>query len=60
MGYNPNEKKTTDITIKPKDLENPAFDVLKKYIGELYKCYSDYQNEWPFLKSILKNIHMII
>ena len=57
-GYNPNEKKTTDITIKPKDLENPAFDVLKKYIGELYKCYSDYQNEWPFLKSILKNIHI--
>ena len=57
-GYNPNEKKTTDITINPKDLENPAFDVLKKYIGELYKCYSDYQNEWPFLKSILKNIHI--
>ena len=30
-GYNPTEKKTTDITINPKDLENPKFDVLKKY-----------------------------
>ena len=57
-GYNPKEKKTTDITINPKDLEKPEFDPLKKYIGELHKCYFNYQNEWPFLKSILKNIHI--
>ena len=57
-GYNPQAKKTIDIKINPKDLENPAFDVLKKYIGELYKCYLDYQNEWPFLKSMLENIHI--
>ena len=55
-GYNPTEKKTTDITINPKDLENPKFDVLKKYMGELHKCYLDYQNQWPFLKSMLKDI----
>ena len=57
-GYNPQEKKTTEIMINPKDLENSEFNVLKTYIGELHKCFSDYQNEWSFLKSILKNIHI--
>jgi|TARA_B110000438_G_C15812888_1_gene650518 hypothetical protein len=57
-GYNPKEKKTTDIMIKPKDLENPSFAALRKYIGELHKCYLEYQSEWPFLKSIIKNIHV--
>ena len=42
----------------PKDLENSEFNVLKTYIGELHKCFSDYQNEWSFLKSIFKNIHI--
>ena len=49
-GYNPKEKKTTDIKINPKDLQNAAYDPLKKYIGELHKCYLEYQKEWPFLK----------
>ena len=57
-GYNPEEKKTTDITISPKDLGNPKYSCLKEYIGELHKCYLEYQNEWSFLKSILKNIHI--
>ena len=57
-GYNPKEKKTTEIMINPKDLENSEFNVLKTYIGELHKCFSDYQNEWSFLKSIFKNIHI--
>ena len=56
--YNPKKKKTTDITINPKDLENPKFNVLKKYIGELHKCYLDYQNQWPFLKSVFNEVHI--
>ncbi len=57
-GYNPKEKKTTDITVNPKDLDDPEYACLKKYVKELHKCYLEYQNEWPFLKSILKNIHV--
>ena len=57
-GYNPKEKKTTDITVNPKDLNKPEYACLKNYINELHKCYLEYQNEWPFLKSILKNIHV--
>lgn len=57
-GYNPKEKKTTDIRINAKDLNSQTHISLKKYIEELHKCYLEYQNEWPFLKSILKNIHI--
>ena len=41
-----------------KDLNNPKYYCLKSYIGELHKCYLEYQKEWLFLKSILKNIHI--
>ena len=47
-------KKTTDIPVNPHDLKNPKFEVLKQYIDELYKCFIDYQNQWPFLKSVIK------
>jgi len=57
-GINPDEKKTTDIRINPNDLNNTYYVCLKKYIEQLHKCYLEYQNEWPFLKSILKNIHI--
>ena len=34
-GYNPKEKKTTDITVNPKDLDKPEYICLKKYIQSL-------------------------
>ena len=47
-------KKTTDIPVNPHDLKNLKFEVLKQYMDELYKCFIDYQNQWPFLKSVIK------
>jgi len=49
-------KSTTDITIKPNNLKDTKFKIFKQYVEELHKCYLDYQNQWPFLKSILKNV----
>ena len=49
-------KKRTDITITPNNLNNPKFEIFKQYVGELHKCYLDYQSQWPFLKSIFKEI----
>ena len=57
-GIDPKTKKTTDITITPNDLKKPKFEILKKYIGELHKCFLDYQNQWPFLKSMLKTVYV--
>ena len=53
-GFNLNIKKTTDIKIIPNDLENPKFEIFSQYIKELHKCFVDYQDQWPFLKSMLK------
>ena len=55
-GRNPEIKKTIDITLQPKDLEKTKFEILKQYMNELHKCYLDYQKQWPFLKTILKDI----
>ena len=55
-GVNLKIKKTTDITVHPNDLKKPKFEILKQYINQLHKCFLDYQNQWPFLKSIFKNI----
>ena len=56
IGKNLNVKSRIDISVNPNDLKNKKFAILKRYINELHKCYLDYQNQWPFLKSILKDI----
>ena len=57
-GINYKEKKTTDIPINPKKLNDPKFNILKIYISELFKCYMDYQTQWPFLKKMLSGIDL--
>lgn len=56
LGKNVEAKKTTDITIAPKDLNKPEYKIFKEYFGELHKCYLDYQSQWPFVKSIFGNV----
>ena len=51
-------KKTTDIYINPDNLKKPQFQILQKYINELHKCFLDYQNQWTFLKSMLKTVYV--
>ena len=48
-------KKRTDISIMPKDLENLKLKFFKNYISELYNCFKDYNDQWPFLKNVIKN-----
>ena len=57
-GKNLNLKKTIDITVRPNDLKKPKFEIFKQYINELHKCFLDYQNQWPFLKSMLKTFYV--
>ena len=56
VGENLKVKSRIDISVKPNDLKNTKFKIFKQYIDELHKCYLDYQNQWPFLKSMLKDI----
>ena len=55
-GTNYTNKKTTDISINPNDLKNDKYKCFSSYIDELYKCFIDYQLQWPFLKSLVKNV----
>ena len=50
------KKSRIDITVSPNDLKKPKFEIIKKYVNELHKCFLDCQNQWPFLKSILKKV----
>ena len=58
VGKNLKIKKTTDIYIYPDNLKKTKFEILKQYIDELHKCFLDYQNQWSFLKSMLKTVYV--
>ena len=42
-GVDLKKKKTIDIPINPKSLNDPKFEIFKLYIGELFNCFSDYK-----------------
>jgi hypothetical protein len=50
------KKKTTDISVRPNDLKNNEFKCFNNYIDELYKCFIDYQHQWPFMRSCIKDV----
>ena len=51
-GVNKKHKDSTDLAILPNQLDNPEFEIVRKYIECLYECYSDYVKQWPFLKRV--------
>ena len=51
-------KKTTDMTIDPKNLKLNDFSVLKDYISGLHDCFKDYQEQWPFFKQEIETIEI--
>ena len=57
-GVDPNIKKTVDMTIQPKDLELVGYEVFNSYIEELFLCYKDYVEQWPFLAETLSRVEI--
>ena len=51
-GIDKNIKSSTDISISPNELSNSSHLIFKDYINELFSCYTDYIETWPFLKRI--------
>ena len=51
-------KKSTDITITPRDLKDENFRVVSTYIENLKDCYLDYMEQWEFLKTFLPRMHI--
>jgi len=46
-------KKSTDLQINPKDLRLATHSAITTYMKELYVCYQDYLQQWPFLAGFL-------
>ena len=53
-GINLAEKKTTDLTIDPVDLQNKNYSVFNDYFEQLFLCYNDYKKQWPFINENIK------
>jgi prolyl 4-hydroxylase len=51
-GLNKSHKKSTDITILPRNLEEPRYEPARRYMNCLYDCYTDYVAQWPFLRDL--------
>lgn len=49
-------KKTTDITINPESLKNKDYEIFVTYFDHLNKCFLDYKEQYPFLKTFIKKI----
>jgi hypothetical protein len=43
-------KKSVDISIYPRDLTKPNYQVIKTYIDFLFACYQDYSDQWDFIE----------
>ena len=57
-GINPNIKDSSDILIKPKEIILPGNEAFKAYFDELFECYKNYVEEWPFLKDIAQKLEI--
>ena len=51
-GVDESQKKTTDIPIKPKQLEQEKYKIFNTYINNVINCFNDYKEQWPFLNTI--------
>ncbi|MBW3050155.1 2OG-Fe(II) oxygenase [Prochlorococcus marinus XMU1403] len=57
-GVNPNSKDSIDIRIKPKEIILPGNEAFKAYFEELFECYKNYIEEWPFLKELAQKLEI--
>ena len=57
-GVDEKVKKSTDITINPKSLEKKEYETFNHYLKHLHECFVDYKEQYPFLKTFVKKIHI--
>ncbi len=57
-GLNAESKNSTDLAIRPRDLEQADHKPVREYIDALYGCHKDYLEQWPFLKGIMPRVEI--
>lgn len=51
-------KNSVDITIRPKDIKMPGNEIFAQYFDNLFECYKDYLEQWPFLSSLASKLEI--
>lgn len=51
-------KDRADISIAPNEVRLPGNEPIEAYIDSLHKCYTDYLEQWPFLKNMGVNFEV--
>ena len=57
-GINLEAKNSTDISISPKELSEPAYEVFQRYFETLFECHKDYIKQWPFLSHFARKLEI--
>ena len=57
-GQDLESKNSTDITISINETKLPGNEVFEMYFNELFSCYKDYSNQWPFLKTFANSLQI--
>ena len=53
---NLDDKNRIDLTISPKDINLSKNKIFKKYFEDIFECYKDFSDTWPYLKKIARNL----
>jgi len=57
-GLNLESKNSTDLSIRPRDLDQADHEPVRNYLESLFECHKDYVEQWPFLKSIMPKVEI--
>ena len=57
-GVDESVKKSIDITIQPEKLKDEKYKIFNKYFENLYQCFNDYKEQYDFLKTFVKKMHI--
>lgn len=57
-GLNTDAKRSTDLSIRPRDLDETTYQPVRAYIDTLFDCYRDYLQQWPFLEQFLSEVEL--
>ena len=55
-GLNLAAKNRQDLSLSPKELNLPENKIYKIYFENLFKCYKDYNLQWPFLAEMVSHL----
>lgn len=57
-GKNKHVKNSTDISMLPQEISKPGNEVFIRYFDDLFDCYKDYCEQWPFLMTFATELNI--